>query len=133
MKSASVFLGLVTGMIIAACTGYFEGSVITNAPGGTFLWVQTFHLAIRGQLVLPMIAAWAVILAETIGNITASSDVSRLEISGQDFMERVQGGMLADVLSATLAGLATVPPLTVSPMQPDGRVITIFIELKAIS
>ncbi|GFZ49835.1 Purine permease [Saitozyma sp. JCM 24511] len=112
MKSASVFIGLVTGLIIAAATGYFNGSVITSAPAGTFLWLKTWPLHIRGQLVLPMIAAWAVIVAETIGNVTASADVSRMEISGETFMQRVQGGMLADSISATLAGLATVPPLT---------------------
>jgi NCS2 family nucleobase:cation symporter-2 len=112
MKSASVFIGLITGLVIAAATGYFNGSVISSAPAGTFLWLKTWPLHIRGQLVLPMIAAWAVIVAETIGNVTASADVSRMEISGETFMQRVQGGMLADSISATLAGLATVPPLT---------------------
>jgi NCS2 family nucleobase:cation symporter-2 len=112
MKSASVFIGLVTGLVIAAATGYFDGSVIKAAPAGTFLWLKTWHLTIRGQLVLPMIAAWTVIVAETIGNVTASADVSRMEISGETFMQRVQGGMLADALSATIAGLCTVPPLT---------------------
>ncbi|KAE8540316.1 hypothetical protein D1P53_003261 [Cryptococcus gattii VGV] len=112
MKSASVFFGLIVGMIIAAATGYFDKDTITSAPAGNFLWVHTFKLSLRGQLVLPMIAAWAVIIAETIGNVTASSDVSRLEISGEGFMSRVQGGMLADSIMATIAGLATVPPLT---------------------
>jgi xanthine/uracil permease len=64
MKSASVFLGLVTGLIIAACTGYFNSSVIKAAPGATFLWTHTFKYSLRGQLVLPMIAAWTVIVAE---------------------------------------------------------------------
>ncbi|WWC95859.1 hypothetical protein V866_002726 [Kwoniella sp. B9012] len=112
MKSASVFLGLIVGMVIAAATGFFTKSTITNAPSGTFLWMQTWSLSIRGVLVLPMLAAWTVIVAETIGNVTASSDVSRLEITGETFMTRVQGGMLADSVMATLAGLATVPPLT---------------------
>ncbi|WVQ80592.1 hypothetical protein IAT38_002697 [Cryptococcus sp. DSM 104549] len=112
MKSASVFLGLIVGMIIAAATGFFNGQTIKNAPAGNFLWVQTWSLSLRGQLVLPMIAAWTIIVAETIGNVTASSDVSRLEITGDTFMTRVQGGMLADSVMATLAGLATVPPLT---------------------
>ncbi|WRT67565.1 uncharacterized protein IL334_004537 [Kwoniella shivajii] len=112
MKSASVFLGLIVGMVIAAVTGFFNKATITNAPAGSFLWTHTWSLSIRGELVLPMIAAWAVIVAETIGNVTASSDVSRLEITGETFMTRVQGGMLADSVMATLAGLATVPPLT---------------------
>jgi len=112
MKSASVFIGLIVGLVIAAATGYFNGSVIASAPAGNFIWMKTWPLAIRGQLVLPMIAAWTIIVAETIGNVTASADVSREPISGDTFMSRVQGGMLADAITATLAGLATVPPLT---------------------
>jgi NCS2 family nucleobase:cation symporter-2 len=112
MKSASVFIGLVVGLVIAAATGYFNSAVIASAPAGNFIWMKTWPLAIRGQLVLPMIAAWTIIVAETIGNVTASADVSREPISGDTFMSRVQGGMLADAITATLAGLATVPPLT---------------------
>ena len=59
-------------MIIAACTGYFDKSVIASAPGGNFLWTTTFPLKVEGQLILPMLAAYMVIIAETIGNITAS-------------------------------------------------------------
>ena len=107
-----MFLGLIVGLVIAAATGYFNDSVITSAPAGNFIWLRTWPLAVRGQLVLPMIAAWTIIVAETIGNVTASADVSREPISGDHFMSRVQGGMLADAITATLAGLATVPPLT---------------------
>ncbi|PWN92596.1 putative purine permease [Acaromyces ingoldii] len=112
IKSASVFTGLVVGMVIAAATGYFNGATIKAAPSFTFLWVKTFPLGIRGQLVLPMLAAWTVICAETIGNVTASCDVSQLPIEGEEFETRVQGGMLADAISAMLAPLATITPLT---------------------
>lgn len=71
MKSASVLFGLIVGMIIAAATGYFDKDTITSTSAGNFLWVHTFKLSLRGQLVLPMIAAWVIIIAETIGNVTA--------------------------------------------------------------
>ncbi|KAK8858399.1 hypothetical protein IAR55_002626 [Kwoniella newhampshirensis] len=112
MKSAAVFLGLVVGMIVAAATGFFNSQTIHHAPAGSFLWTHTWKLSIRGELILPMIAAWTIIVAESVANITASSDVSRLPISGAEFTTRVQGGMLADSVMATLAGLATTPPLT---------------------
>lgn len=112
IKSASVFLGLVVGMIIAGATGYFNKATMQSAPAFTFLWVKTFPLALRGQLVLPMLAAWTVICAETIGNVTASCDVSQLPIEGEEFESRVQGGMLADAISATIAPLAMISPLT---------------------
>lgn len=112
MKSASVFIGFVTGMIIAAATGYFNGKTIQQAPGGTFLFVHTFPLGLRGQLVLPMLASYAVIVAESIGNITASIQASNMPLEGPDFLSRIQGGMLADAVSATLANLCTITPLT---------------------
>ncbi|BEJ13579.1 hypothetical protein CspHIS471_0307530 [Cutaneotrichosporon sp. HIS471] len=112
MKSAAVFLGLIAGLAIAAGTGYFNRKVIKDAPGGTFLFVHRFPLAVRGQLVLPMIAAWCIIIVECIGNITASCDVSGLEIEGERFMSRIQGGILSDSITATIAGLMTVPALT---------------------
>lgn len=112
MKSASVFIGFVTGMIIAAATGYFDGKVIQKAPGGTFLFVHTFPLGLRGQLVLPMLASYAVIVAESIGNITASIQASNMPLEGPEFLSRIQGGMLADAVSAALANLCTITPLT---------------------
>lgn len=63
VKNCSVFLGLVVGMAIAAGCGYFDGSIIRDAPSGTFLWTTTFPLSVRGELVLPFIAAYFVIVS----------------------------------------------------------------------
>ncbi|PWN32655.1 putative purine permease [Meira miltonrushii] len=112
IKSASVFIGLIVGMIIAGALGYFDKSTIDSAPAFTFLWVKTFPLSLRGQLVLPMLAAWSVICAETVANVTAASDVSQLPIEGEQFESRIQGGLAADALSASLAPLAMISPLT---------------------
>ncbi|KAL8283444.1 hypothetical protein RQP46_005854 [Phenoliferia psychrophenolica] len=70
VKNCSVFLGLLIGIIISAGCGYFDGSTIRDAPSGTFIWTTTFPLSVRGDLVLPFIAAYFVIISETIGNIS---------------------------------------------------------------
>lgn len=41
---------------------------------------------------------------EAIGDITATCDVSRLEVSGLRFDSRIQGGVLADGLNGMIAG-----------------------------
>ncbi|KAM0747519.1 Xanthine/uracil permease [Meredithblackwellia eburnea MCA 4105] len=112
VKNCSVFLGLIVGIAIAAGCGYFDGSTISKAPSGTFLWTTRFPLSVRGDLVLPFLAAYFVIISETIGNITATTDVSGLPIDGNDFSSRLQGGLIADTVVAALSGLVTVPPLT---------------------
>jgi len=50
---------------------------------------------------------------EAIGDITASCDVSRLQVDGDTFNSRIQGGVLADGLNGLIAGLCTLTPMSV--------------------
>lgn len=110
-QSTSVILGLLVGCIVASATGYFDDTGITNAPAASFIWVKTFKLSIYGPLVLPLLMVFVICACEAIGDITATSDVSRLEVTGRLFESRVQGGILADALNGIIAPLATITPM----------------------
>lgn len=112
MKSTSVIIGLLTGCIIGGATGYFDRSGIDSAPAASFVWVETFHLQVYGPLVLPMMAVFIICATESIGDITATCDVSRIEVEGEIYESRIQGGVLADGLNGTLAALMTITPMT---------------------
>jgi uric acid-xanthine permease len=112
MKSTSVIIGLLTGVIIAAATGYFSRSGIDQAPVASFIWVHTFKLTVYGPLVLPLIAVFIICACEAIGDITATCDVSRLEVEGELYETRIQGGILADGINGILAALGTLTPMT---------------------
>ncbi|GAP84445.1 putative purine permease protein [Rosellinia necatrix] len=112
MKSTSVIIGLLTGIVIAAATGYFSRSGIDEAPVASFIWVHTFRLTVYGPLVLPLIAVFVICACEAIGDITASCDVSRLEVDGAVYETRIQGGVLADGINGILAALGTMTPMT---------------------
>ncbi|KAG4428543.1 hypothetical protein IFR05_015977, partial [Cadophora sp. M221] len=88
LKSTSVVLDLLTGCIIAGACGYFDKSSIDAASTASFIW----HLR---PLVLPLLAVYLILMIETIGDITATSDVSRLQVSDPLFDSRIQGGVLA--------------------------------------
>lgn len=113
MKSTAVVIGLLVGCIIAGATGYFDSSGIDAAPAASFIWVRTFPLSIYGPLVLPLLAVYIVLAMEAIGDITATCDVSRLEVDGKVFDSRIQGGVLADGLNGMLAGLCTITPMSI--------------------
>ncbi|KAI0106806.1 Xanthine/uracil permease [Daldinia grandis] len=112
MKSTSVIIGLLVGCIIAAATGYFDRSGIDAAPVASFIWVHTFKLTVYGPLVLPVLAVFIICACESIGDITATCDVSRLEVEGRMYESRIQGGVLADGLNGTLAALMTITPMS---------------------
>ncbi|KAK3346666.1 permease family-domain-containing protein [Lasiosphaeria hispida] len=112
MKSTSVVIGLLVGCIIASATGYFDRSGIDSAPAASFVWVHTFKLSIYAPLVLPMLAVFIICATEAIGDITATCDVSRLEVEGEIYESRIQGGVLADGIIGILAALCTITPMT---------------------
>lgn len=112
MKSTAVVIGLLVGCIIAGATGYFDRRGIDAAPAASFIWVETFKLSVYGPIVLPLIAVYMVLAMEAIGDITATCDVSRLQVDGELFDSRIQGGVLADGLNGILAALCTITPMS---------------------
>jgi uracil-xanthine permease len=113
MKSTSVVIGLLTGCIIAAACGYFSRTSIDAAPVASFIWVETFPLTVYGPLILPIMATYLIMMMEAIGDVSATCDVSRLQVEGALFDSRIQGGVLADGISGMIAGLCTTAPLSV--------------------
>jgi uracil-xanthine permease len=112
MKSTAVVIGLLVGCIIAGATGYFDKSTIDAAPAVSFIWVHTFKLSVYGPIVLPLLAVYMVLAMEAIGDITATCDVSRLEVDGDLYDSRIQGGILADGLNGIIAALCTITPMS---------------------
>ncbi|KAL1598842.1 hypothetical protein SLS60_007984 [Paraconiothyrium brasiliense] len=113
MKSTAVVIGLLVGCIIAAACGYFDRSSIDSSPAASFIWVHTFKLSVYGPIVLPLLAVYMVLAMEAMGDITATCDVSRLDVDGELFDSRIQGGILADGLNGILSGLCTITPMSV--------------------
>ncbi|KAL2359745.1 hypothetical protein RJZ56_007403 [Blastomyces dermatitidis] len=113
MKSCAVVMGLFVGCIVAAATGYFDRSAIDSAPSASFIWVRTFRLELYPPIILPLMAVYIVLMMEAIGDITATCDVSRLDVEGPIFDTRIQGGVLADGLNGLIAGLCTITPISV--------------------
>ncbi|KAF3396199.1 Uric acid-xanthine permease [Penicillium rolfsii] len=112
MKSCSVVIGLLVGCIVAAACGYFDRSGIDSAPVASFIWVKTFHLTVYGPMVLPLLAVFIICACECVGDVTATCDVSRLEVEGELFESRLQGAVLADGLCSVVSALATMTPMT---------------------
>ncbi|EIW61252.1 Xanthine/uracil permease [Trametes versicolor FP-101664 SS1] len=113
LKNISVIVGLAVGCIVAGAAGYIDGSSITTAPAITFLWVHTFKIRVYAPAILPMLAVYVSLAMEAIGDITASAEVSRVSVVGEEFDSRIQGGVLSDGIGGFLSALFTVTPLSI--------------------
>ncbi|KAM5534291.1 hypothetical protein V8D89_012019 [Ganoderma adspersum] len=113
LKNISIIVGLAVGCIVAGAAGYIDGSSIETAPAVTFLWVHTFKIRVYPPAILPMLAVYISLAMEAIGDITASAEVSRVPVVGEEFDSRIQGGVLSDGIGGFLSALFTVTPLSI--------------------
>lgn len=112
-KNASIIVGLAVGCIVAGAAGYIDGSTITSAPTITFLWVHRFKINVYGPAILPMLAVYISLAMEAIGDTTASAELSRIRVDGEDFDSRIQGGILSDGIGGFISALLTVTPVSI--------------------
>lgn len=113
MRNASIAIGLLFPLLIAGPLGYMSSAPIDSARPITFLWVETFKLRIHGPAVLPLLAVYISLMMECIGDVTATSEVSKVKVDGLAYDRRISGGVLVDGLAGVFSALFTVPPLSV--------------------
>ncbi|KIS71635.1 putative purine permease [Mycosarcoma maydis] len=113
MRNASIAIGLLFPLVVAGPLGYMSSAPIESARPITFLWVETFQLRVYGPAVLPLLAVYISLMMECIGDVTATSEVSRVEVDGVAYDRRISGGVLVDGLAGIFSALFTVPPLSV--------------------
>lgn len=112
MRNIGISIGFFTGTIVAAAIGYLNQGIIKGAPAVTFLWVKTFKFGFYAPALLPVLIGYLVSTVESIGDISASCEVSRVSTEGEEYESRIQGGLLADGVNSLISGLMGNSPTT---------------------
>jgi len=99
LRIASLVIAMAVGYVLAMFMGMLPEY---NAPESTFM-VPTplyYGLSIDWSLLLPLMLVFMITSLETIGDITATSDVSEQPVTGPLYMKRLKGGVLANGLNS---------------------------------
>ncbi|RUT64724.1 xanthine permease XanP (plasmid) [Morganella morganii] len=111
LRVASLVLAMTAGYLAAWWMGMLpdnhaeipEEVMVIPAP-------LYYGLSIDWNLLLPLILIFMVTSLETIGDITATSDVSEQPVSGPLYMKRLKGGVLANGLNSALSAVFNTFP-----------------------
>jgi xanthine permease XanP len=129
--SVSIGVGLVLGYAVALATGYVDLSGIANEPTIRVPQPLSYGLSIDPVLILPWMVAYLVSALETMGDLTATSKVSREPVDGPIFRERIEGGIAADGVGSLIAGaLGSLP--TTSFSQNNGVIKLIGVASRSV-
>ena len=113
IKSASILIALVVGYALAGFMGLLNFSALHNAPVFQIPKPMHFGLSFSWSLFIPMIFIYLVTSLEAIGDVTATSKISKQAVEGPEWMTRVKGGVLVNGANSFLAGLFNTFPSSV--------------------
>ncbi|MEH3022771.1 MAG: nucleobase:cation symporter-2 family protein [Pseudomonas oryzihabitans] len=113
LRSSAIVVALSLGYALAAWLGRLDFTGMHEAA-----WVQIplplhFGLGFSWSLFVPLLVIYLVTSLEAIGDITATSKVSREPVEGSLWMRRIKGGVLVNGANSLLAGLFNTFPSSV--------------------
>lgn len=111
LRLSSLVLAMIAGCLIALLTGKLN--LPSSMPATPLLSLPRplyYGLAIDWNLLIPLMLVFMITSLETIGDITATSDVSGQPVQGPVYMRRLKGGVLANGLNSFLSALLNTFP-----------------------
>jgi xanthine permease len=107
---------VAVALLIGYAVCFAAGRLSPPAPAGTALLVLPvplkYGLAFRWELVLPFALIYLLTAIETMGDLTATSQLSREPVEGPLYWRRLSGGVLADGFNSALAAFCNSFPNT---------------------
>ncbi len=115
LRLSSITIGLVIGILAALQMGVADFSGVTE---GDILFVPEFSrypLSLDIQVMVLIMPIFLVSAMESIGDITATNNLSGLKTGTPDYWLRIRGGIMATAFSSFIAALfCTFPSTTFS-------------------
>jgi len=113
LRSSAIIIALAAGYALAGALGRLDFSGMHGAA-----WFQIprplhFGLGFSWALFIPMIVIYLVTSLEAIGDVTATSKISREPVEGPVWMARIKGGVLVNGANSLLAGILNTFPSSI--------------------
>ena len=115
LRMGSIVIGLLAGYIVALLLGRVSFSGLGDLPIINVPIPFRFGLGIDYGGLIPMAVIYVASMLESIGDITATSMVTKEPIEGPKFTRRLKNGILGDGVNSSIAAVfSTFPNTTMS-------------------
>ncbi|MFP1886177.1 nucleobase:cation symporter-2 family protein [Lonsdalea quercina] len=111
LRVASLVIAMAVGYLAAWLMGMLPKEISSTAQSAIMVPTPLYYgLGFDWSLLVPLMLVFMVTSLETIGDITATSDVSEQPVRGPLYMKRLKGGVLANGLNSMLSAVFNTFP-----------------------
>ena len=115
LRLSSIVAGLAVGATMAFILGVMDFSVLAGLPRTFIPEPLRYGLGFDWGVFLILLPVFLVSATESVGDLTATSALSREPVVGPVYWSRIRGGILGDAFNSVLAAFfATFPNTTFS-------------------
>lgn len=111
-RIAAIPAALGGGCLACLALGYLPPASVDPAASFSFPIPGRYGFSFQWALVLPFVFAYVITTLETLGDITATSQLSGQPVKGPIYWKRVRGGVMGDSFNSALAALCNSFPNT---------------------
>lgn len=112
VRMGAIAIGLLIGYGVAAIMGMVDFSVFSDLPLISLPVPFRYGMSFSFSALIPFLILYPLTAIESVGDMTATSVVSREPIKGPVYIRRIKAGVLADGLNSALAALLNTFPIT---------------------
>ncbi|AFY92144.1 uracil-xanthine permease family protein [Chamaesiphon minutus] len=112
IRMGAIAIGLVIGYIASAFMGMVDFSIFTKLPLVSVPIPFRYGMDFEIGALIPFLILYPLTAIESVGDLTATSMVSKEPISGSVYIRRIKAGVLADGFNSSLAALLNTFPIT---------------------
>nr|MCS5574811.1 xanthine permease XanP [Pseudomonadales bacterium] len=112
LRLSSITMGLGVGIVASMLMGVADFSNLSDVPLFFVPEIRRYPLGIDLQIVAIILPIYLVSAVESVGDITATTNLSGLPTEGHDYWVRMRGGIMAGAFSSVVASLVSTFPST---------------------
>lgn len=112
VRMGAIAIGLFVGYVVSAFMGMVDFSIFSKLSIVSLPVPFRYGMSFEFSALIPFLILYPLTAIESVGDMTATSMVSKEPITGPVYVRRIKAGVLADGLNSSFAALLNTFPIT---------------------
>lgn len=112
LRMGAIAIGLLVGYIVSIFLGLVDFSIFNKLPLISIPMPLRYGMSFDFASFIPFVFLYILTSIETIGDLTATSAITKQPVEGSLYMRRIKGGILGDGINCLVAAVFNTFPVT---------------------